>query len=44
MPFSSTLKSMPFRKNMMLHGEFFFLTFLVPDLVMHEHEGVHVPM
>lgn len=28
---------------MMLHGEFFFLTFLVPDLVMHEHEGVHVP-
>lgn len=29
---------------MILHGEFFFLTYLVPDLVMHEHEGVHVPM
>lgn len=28
---------------MMLDGEFFFLTYLVPDLVMHEHEGVHVP-
>lgn len=27
---------------MMLHGEFFFLAYLVPDPVMHEHEGVHV--
>lgn len=27
---------------MMLHGEFFFLTYLVPDPVMHEHEGIHV--